>query len=54
MYVAMVGNLSGGYRAVGPFEDFEDAAQAMDFVECWIMTLESPADFVQGTQEEEE
>lgn len=48
MHIALVGNLSGGYRAFGPFSDFDAAAVWADGPdhgvgkESWIMELEDP------------
>lgn len=42
MCVALVGNLSDGYGAVGPFEDFEDACLWTEGQESWIMTMQCP------------
>lgn len=42
----MVGNLTDGYRAVGPFEDFDEATQhcmARKYCEStWMISLNSP------------
>lgn len=43
--VAMVGNPSDGYTAVGPYDDFDAAANAHEGDECWVMTLIPPAQF---------
>ena len=41
----MVGNLSEGYTAVGPFENFEMACLYFDNEpDSWIMTLELPSE----------
>lgn len=42
MTVALVGNLSDGYQAVGPFVDFEEAARWAEGQESWILTMQSP------------
>lgn len=38
--VALVGNLADGFRAFGPYESFDAAANAHDGEESWIVTLE--------------
>ena len=38
-YIALVGNLSEGYSAYGPYENIEDAFDDMKNEECWIMHL---------------
>lgn len=45
MTVVMVGNLSEGFRVVGPFADFDSAADWCDGLSdgwgyTWVMTLE--------------
>lgn len=44
-HVALIGNLTEGFRAVGPFEDFDEAAEVTDGVDSWIMTLVLPGEF---------
>jgi len=39
MFIVMVGNLSEGYVAYGPYATFGDAAEAHDSEECWIMEV---------------
>jgi len=43
-YVVLAGNLSDGYRAVGPFADFDTAADSPEAQDpwSWVMTLEEP------------
>ena len=41
MAVALSGNLSEGFRACGPYRNFDEAAEKHEGDECWIMTLES-------------
>lgn len=42
-YVAVVGNLSDGFAAYGPFDTFDDAAGWADgMLDAWIMTVEPP------------
>lgn len=41
--IVLVGNMSEGYRAVGPYEDMEEAFEAHFGEEVWLMTLHSPA-----------
>lgn len=42
-YVVFVaGNLSEGYTIYGPYESFDDAADAHEFEEGWIMSLNNP------------
>lgn len=40
--VVLVGNISEGYRAVGPYEDMSEAFEAHFGEEIWAMTLEAP------------
>ena len=40
--VAVVGNLSEGFRFVGPYPDFDTAAEAWDGCDSWIATLHAP------------
>ena len=43
-YVAIVGNLSDGYKLYGPYKSFDDAAfdRPAQVEESWIMPLLSP------------
>lgn len=44
--VIVVGNLSEGFKFVGPFQSFDEAAEyAERFLDCetWIATLDYPA-----------
>ena len=38
-YIVLIGNISDGYDAVGPFDDIEEAFSYSEFQESWIMTL---------------
>lgn len=38
-FVVMMGNLSEGFTAFGPYNSFNEAAKAHEYKECWIMTL---------------
>jgi len=40
MYVMLEGNLTEGFKAYGPYESFDDAADAHDGCEGWIMEAE--------------
>ena len=40
--VVLIGNISEGYRAVGPYEDMEEAFEAHFGEEVWLMTLDAP------------
>ena len=40
--VAVCGNLTEGFKLVGPFPDFDTAAEAYDGAEAWIATLFEP------------
>jgi len=42
MHIALVGNLSEGFRVFGPFESFDAAATWADGKESWIMGLDDP------------
>ena len=39
MYVMLEGNLTEGFKAYGPYESFDDAADAHDCCEGWIMEM---------------
>jgi len=43
--VLVVGNLTEGYRFIGPFDDFDAAAQFSEGVdaETWVASLEEPS-----------
>ena len=50
MVVVMVGNMSEGYRAIGPFNNWDEAATWADThnlggLECWLMKLEGQEGF---------
>ena len=40
--VALVGNLSEGYTAYGPYADFEEAADAHPGPDVWIVSVYAP------------
>jgi len=42
MTVALVGNLSEGYGAVGPFADFDEACAWAEGQDSWIITMQNP------------
>jgi len=42
MVIVLVGNLSDGFRAHGPYKDFDVAAANHTGVDVWIMSLEGP------------
>lgn len=44
MFVFMLGNISEGYKAVGPFEDFDTACEWGEGYHGWIMELNHPDD----------
>jgi len=39
MFIMMEGNLTEGYKAYGPYESFDDAADAHACCEGWIMEM---------------
>lgn len=42
-HVVMTGNLSEGFKAVGPFKSFDEAAECHEAQEySWVMTLDPP------------
>lgn len=45
--VLVVGNLTEGFRMVGPFEDFQAAAEYSESIDTdsWVTTLMSPEEF---------
>jgi len=40
--VVMIGNLTTGYEAYGPYQTIEDAWEAHGGEECWILNLNEP------------
>ena len=46
--IALCGNISEGYEAVGPFDSWDDAARWTEkwSVESWILTLITPREYV--------
>lgn len=42
--VVIIGNLSDGFRVVGPFEDLSQAADWATGAESWVMSLEDPSE----------
>jgi hypothetical protein len=46
LFVLVVGNLSEGFRFIGPFQGFDSAALYAEGVELnsWVATLEAPAE----------
>ena len=42
-YVAMVGNLSEGFEVFGPYQSFDDAAEAHPGSDVWIMPMQRKA-----------
>lgn len=43
-HIVMAGNLSEGFKAIGPFNSFDDAADCHEAQEySWVMSLESTA-----------
>jgi hypothetical protein len=43
--IYLAGNISEGYEAFGPFENFDEACEAFDGVEGWVMELKNPKDY---------
>lgn len=41
-HIAIVGNLSEGFTAHGPFVDFDAASQWAEGKESWVMELQNP------------
>lgn len=41
-FVALVGNPTEGYKVIGPFDSFDDAAKACPGADVWIMSLHKP------------
>lgn len=39
--IALVGNPSDGFTPYGPYHNFDEAIDAWDGEECWIMELHS-------------
>ena len=39
--IALVGNVTEGYTAYGPYESWDIASETHEFEDCWIMTLDS-------------
>jgi hypothetical protein len=46
-FIYLAGNISEGFRAIGPFKDFDEVCEVCDNVEGWVMELESIAKFKQ-------
>jgi len=46
-HVVLIGNLSDGFRAVGPFVEFDEAADWASnwLTDSWVMTLEAAKEF---------
>lgn len=42
--IAVLGNLSDGFRFLGPYADFDTAAEAFDGMDVWIASLQKPDD----------
>lgn len=42
--VAVIGNLSGGYIVYGPFDDYVEAADAIEGTDGWVMRLHSASE----------
>ena len=40
-FIFMAGNLSDGYVAFGPYDAFDDAADAHEWQDGWIMDVQS-------------
>ena len=55
MHIVMMGNLTEGFHPIGPFEDFDQAADwAGKFLEqSWVAEVESPKDYELIEQEKE-
>ena len=58
MYIILYGNLSEGFKAVGPFADFDEAADACDTVEAtlgwsqtWVMEVDTLVEYKKGMGE---
>lgn len=52
-HVIVAGNLSEGFRVIGPFEDFDEACGfeesnelGLAWSQSWVMTLENPKEVV--------
>lgn len=41
-YIALVGDLSQGYEAVGPYDNIDEAAKEHDGPGVWLMSLTEP------------
>lgn len=48
--VVLVGNLSDGFTAYGPYDSFDEACAAHENEESWVMTLEPPKPAKVGTR----
>tara|TARA_B110000263_G_scaffold156145_1_gene135598 strand:- start:3005 stop:3139 length:135 start_codon:yes stop_codon:yes gene_type:complete len=44
MFIMMEGNLTEGYKVYGPYESFDDASNAHEGCEGWIMKAEEEHD----------
>ena len=57
MYIILYGNLSEGFKAVGPFPDYDEAAEACEVVQStlgwsqsWVMSLDNVAEYMKGIE----
>jgi hypothetical protein len=39
-FIFLIGNLDSGYRAYGPYNSFDEACEAHDYQEGWVMHLD--------------
>ncbi len=48
--VAIIGNFSDGFKTVGPFDDFDQAAEWAEGQDSWITNIHTPSsyDFMEG------
>ena len=47
-FIIMQGNLNEGFTAYGPYDTFDDADEASEGAEVWIMSLGTPDDAEKG------
>ena len=45
--VAIIGNLSDGFKVVGPFENFDAAAEFAEGHQSWITQILTPEEFLE-------
>lgn len=50
MYIFLMGNVSDGFEAIGPYDNADECALAHDGDEGWMMATNKPKDVNEGTR----